>query len=302
MHTRLQIIFIIIFFIALPSCYRSTQEVIEVDFSDGNDVSERSQPETPVLRVAIATVISPRESFVYYQEMFSALSEHLDMRIEFKQRGTYEEVNNMLAQNMVDMAFVCSGAYIHGSDHMELMFVPLVNGEPYYRGYIITNKNSDIHQFDDLRGHSFTHSDPLCFTGKLFVDKRLAEKNMLADEFFGKVIYSLSHDISIQMVSSNIIGGAAVNGLIFEYLRLYQPDLVADIRIIEYTEPGGIPPVVNSLLMSRALRSDIQDFFLNMHKQEQTKKILDNLLIDRFVISGDTLYDGLRDVIEVLNQ
>ncbi len=140
-------------------------------FTEGDLTEQITDSDTRPVRVAISTVISPRESFGYYQEMFEALTEETGLPVEFKQRGTYAEVNDLLAQNLVDMAFICSGAYIAGSDHHELMFVPVVNGEPYYRGYIITNKSSGIHNFDQLQGKSFTYSDPLCFTGSLFIDK-----------------------------------------------------------------------------------------------------------------------------------
>ncbi len=279
------------------SCNVPRPDVTEVDLSDGVERRENDDREES-LRVAISTVISPRESFVYYRDLFNALSEFLDMPIEFKQRTTYQEVNEMLAQNMVDIAFVCSGAYLLGIDHMELLVAPVVQGRPYYRGYIIVNESGPIYRFSDLKGKRFTHSDPLCFTGKLFVDLKLSEEGTTADEFFDEVVYSLSHDVSIQMVARNVIDGAAVNGLIFEYLAAKNPELVAGIRIIEKTTYGGIPPVVNSLLMSRELQDSIREFFTAMHENPRTKPILDELQIDRFIVVGDTLYDGLRQIKE----
>lgn len=287
---------ILISVLLLASCRQPAREVHEVDFSEGDTAELRGDPDPGALRVAISTVISPRESFIYYQEMFEALSESIGISVEFKQRGTYAEVNDLLAQNLVDMAFICSGAYISGSDHHELMFVPVVSGEPYYRGYIITNKNSGISRFEDLRGKRFTYSDPLCFTGSLFIDRRMESLGTDTETFFGEIVYSLSHDVSIQMVSRNLIDGAAVNGLIFDYLRKNRPEYIEDVEIIEITGPGGIPPVVNSLLMPRELRNEIQDFFLGMHENDNTREILDNLLIDKFIIAGDTLYDGLREI------
>lgn len=296
---NLHIYFLLI--LGIFSCGSPGPETYDVDLSD-NQPEVQDTLEEPVLRVAIATVISPRESFIYYQEMFEALSDHLNMPVEFKQRSTYKEVNELLATNMVDIAFICSGAYIQGSEYFELMFVPLVEGKPYYQGYIITNTSSDIYRFEDFKGRSFTYSDPMCFTGSIFVKKRLKELAYTEEEFFGETVYSLSHDLSIQMVSRNVVDGAAINGLIFEYLSHSHPEYLTDIRIIEKTEPGGIPPVVNSLLMPRELRTEIQNFFTTMHNDPYTRGILDSLLIDRFIITGDTLYDGLREDINEIIQ
>jgi phosphonate transport system substrate-binding protein len=279
-------------------CIRSQPDAVEIDFADayeGVEYSETNNDNQATLRVAIATVISPRESFAYYKDLFEFLSKRLSTKIEFKQSMSYQEVNDMLAQNLVDMAFICSGAYVVGSDYFELLVVPVVNGLPYYRGYVITNNASNIFRFEDFQGRSFTYSDPLCFTGKLYIDTRLMDMGTTAEEFFGEVKFSMSHDISIQMVSRNLVDGASINGLIFEYMAEYHPDHVNRIRIIEKSGFNGIPPIVNSLLMPRDLREEIQSFLLNMHETQEGRKILDKLLIDQFILGSDTLYQGLRE-------
>lgn len=279
------------------SCRGPQTETVEVDFS--NPVDEEANRDSdqgkPTLRVAIATVISPRESFIYYKDLFDYLAEELKLNVEFKQRMTYEEVNGLLAQNQVDIAFVCSGAYVVGADSMDLLAVPLHNGLPYYQGYLITRQNSGISRFEDFRGKSFTYSDPLCFTGRLFVDGKLAEMGTTADEFFGSVVHSSSHDISIQMVSRGLVDGASVNGLIYDYLEAFQPTHIENIRIVEKSGYYGIPPIVNSRALPSDLKKDIQVFLQDLHLKERGRAILNHLQVDKFVLSGDTLYDGIRE-------
>jgi phosphonate transport system substrate-binding protein len=279
------------------ACNRTGQQPVIVDFNSGSEEG-RIEPDDDTLqplRVAIATVISPRESLIYYQDIFEALSDKLNRNVEFKQRTSYQEVNDMLAQNLVDMAFICSGAYIMATDYCELLVAPVVNGRPYYQGYIITHNDSGIQGFEDFRNRSFTYSDPLCFTGKLFVDNRLAGIDTRAEDFFSEIQFSMSHDISIQMVSRALIDGASVNGLIFEYMKVYHPEFTNNIRIIEKTSFHGIPPVVNTKNMHPELKQEIQQFFLSMHTRPTEQEMLKKLLIDRFILVGDTLYNGIRE-------
>jgi phosphonate transport system substrate-binding protein len=287
-----------LFFLLLAfSCSGPRHESVTVDFSTSTEEGDDyvGHDSLPVLRVAIATVISPRESFVYYKELFDYISQRLHLTVEFKQRMTYQEVNELLQQNLVDIAFVCSGAYVVGSENMELLVVPLHNGLPYYQGYIITQQNSAVTRFEDFRGKSFTYSDPLCFTGKLFIDGKLANMGLTSEEFFGNVLFSTSHDISIQMVSRNLVDGASVNGLIYDYLSYFQPEALQNIRLIEKSDYFGIPPIVNSLSLPRELRLEIQALFLDMHLHEDGRKIIKQLQVDKFILSGDTLYDGIRE-------
>lgn len=292
---RIAVLFFIVFAVFI-SCKGPRQETVTVDFDKKYDQSESLGLDTnSVLRVAIATVISPRESLIYYKELFDYISKRLNIKVEFKQRMTYTEVNELLAQQQVDVAFVCSGAYVVGAEHMELLVVPVHNGLPYYQGYIITRQNSGIDSFEDFRGKTFTYSDPLCFTGKLFIDGKLADVGLSSEEFFGNVLYSTSHDISIQMVSRNLVDGASVNGLIYDYLTRFQPEAIHNTKIIEKSNYFGIPPIVNSLGLSPILKKEILDLFLNMHLTDEGRAIIHNLQVDRFILAGDTLYDGIRE-------
>lgn len=288
---------------AFLSCKGPRNETVMVDFTEPHIQAESLKYDSSsVLRVAIATVISPRESFIYYKELFDYISKQLKINVEFKQRMTYQEVNELLALKQVDVAFVCSGAYVVGAQHMELLVVPVHKGLPYYQGYIITQKNSGINRFDDFRGKSFTFSDPLCVTGKLFIDSKLADMGLTSEEFFGNILFSMSHDISIQMVSRNLVDGASVNGLIYDYLSHFNPEAIRNIKLIEKSDYFGIPPIVNSLGLQASLKKEIQDLFLNLHLTDEGKKIMYNLQVDRFILAADTLYDGIRNTRNRLKQ
>ncbi len=296
MRTILNLLMLSVAGLMLTACPRQERQVVYTDLSEHAGISDSlpARPDSPVLRVAIATVISPRESFVYYRDLFDYLSEKLGYSIEFRQRNTYEELNELLAQNQIDVAFVCAGAYIEGSDYAELLVVPEINGLTYYQAYVIANDQSSILRFQDFYGKRFTYADPMCYTGKLYIDNKLRDMGQDAETFFSEILYSYSHDVSIQMVSRNLVDGASVNGLIFEYLEVFQPAFVSNVRIIEKSPHMGIPPIVNSLMMPRDLRNEIQDILTGMHLDLRGKAILNHLLIDRFLIAGDTLYDGLR--------
>ncbi len=126
------------------------------------------QGEQP-LRIAIAAVISHKETLILYKELLQYLSRRLGTQIKLIQRETYEEVNNMVRDMELDFAFVCSGAYVDGHDQfgMELLVAPVAYGEPTYRSYIIVPAASPANSLEDLRGKRFAFTDPMSNTGKL---------------------------------------------------------------------------------------------------------------------------------------
>jgi phosphonate transport system substrate-binding protein len=288
--------FSIIFLIIVAGCKNFSSDAVKVDFSKTSkniNVNNLNDTVTP-LRVAVSAMTSPSETFNYYIELFDYISEKINRPVKFEQRKTYSEINEMLKNHQVDVAFVCSGAYIINKEHCELLAIPIINGLPYYQAFIIANKNSTIHSLKDLKGKSFAYTDILSNTGKLYPDRRINELyHLTGKEFFSKTIYSHAHDISIQLVSKNVVDAASVDGLIYDYISIKTPDKIKNIRIIEKSEYMGMPPVVTSKSIDKELRNKLEKIFLTIHADPKGKNILDSLRIDKFALTSDTLYNNI---------
>jgi phosphonate transport system substrate-binding protein len=56
------------------------------------------------MRVAIAAMISPAQTFVHYRRLVEVLGEVMQTPLELVQRKTYREVNQLLAEGEVEVA------------------------------------------------------------------------------------------------------------------------------------------------------------------------------------------------------
>lgn len=292
------IIFILIVFIS--GCVEK-QEKINLDIvqepeSIANDSS---------VKVAIASVISPKESFVYYEDMIKYISRKLGGRVKIVQKREYQEVNDLIKENKIDFAFVCSGAYIEGNSEfgMKLLVAPKMYGRTTYHSYIIVPKNSNYTSLPDLRGKKFAFSDPLSNSGKLYPTYLLALMNETPESFFGldgkgrnNSFYTYSHDNSIIGVAQGLADGAAVDSLVYEYMNETRPEITSRTRIIDISPPFGIPPVVVPKDIDPFLEKRLKDIFLNMDKDEEGMKILSSIRIDKFVNIEDNAYDSIREM------
>ena len=95
--------------------------------------------EKPILRVGVASMITPVSAFKYYQQVVDYLSEKMGMEAEMIHRTTYDEIDLMLEQKQVDVAFICSAPYVIDNRKFgaELLVAPLVDGKPFYQSSII---------------------------------------------------------------------------------------------------------------------------------------------------------------------
>lgn len=302
-------ILILVIFIN-SSCKQNNQlspEPIEIDFTktevENYNLKNPGFPSTN-FKVAISAIISPREGLTYYKDLIEYLEQKTNISYSIIQRKTYQEVNLLLRTNQVNLAFVCSGAYISEKtiSDIEILAVPQSNGKTTYKAYIIANKNSSIEKFEDFKGKSFAFTDPLSNTGRLYGLKRLKENGVSENDFFSRTIYSNAHDTSIQLVSKNVIDGATVDGLIFEFIKKNNPKRIENLKVIEKSEEFGIPPIVVPKNLNEGLKAKIKFTFLNIHNDSIGKKILDNLLIDKFVEGFDYNYNSIREMHKIVNK
>jgi phosphonate transport system substrate-binding protein len=293
---------VITFFIILVTaigCGKDSDAVV-VDFNKTITVDRpaSSEPESNQLKVAVAAIISPKETFAYYRQLLDYIGQKLGREIQFIQRKTYGEINELLARGEIDLAFICSGPYVAGKEKhgFELLATPEVQNSHFYHSYLIVNKSSRFQKLTDLRGHVFAFTDPDSNTGKLVPTYWLSQINEKPEIFFNKTIYTYSHDNAILAVSKGLVDGAAVDGLIWEYYHQKNPAFTAGTRIIRKSEPYGIPPLVASKSLSNDLKGDIRQALFDMHQDPSGKKIISELMIDRFVSPRDEWYDSIRNI------
>jgi phosphonate transport system substrate-binding protein len=283
----------------LYGCHKDSDAVV-VDFENTVAVERPVSPEprSERLRVAVAAIISPKETFVYYRQLLDYIGQKLDREIEFIQRKTYVEINELLAKGQIDLAFICSGPYVDGKEKFgfQLVATPEVQNSHFYHSYLIVNKTSALRTLEDLRGRVFAFSDPDSNTGKLVPTYWLSQLDERPETFFSKTIYTYSHDNSILAVAKSLVDGAAVDGLIWEYYQRKNPIFTSQTRIIRKSESYGIPPMVASSAIPYELIAKIRGFLFSMHQDSKGQMILNELMIDKFVAPNDKWYDSIRKI------
>lgn len=292
--------------IVFSSC--SNENTVEIDFNKGKvlDVSDNDSLEQkePFLRIAIGSMITPREGYAFYKKLLDYIGEKMGQPVKLIDRDNYTEVNNLLKSGDIDIAFVCSRPYVDGHSEfgLELLVAPQIKGTTEYYSYIIVHTNSAMRTFNDLRGKTFAFTDPQSNTGKLVPTFMLDEINETPVSFFEKHIFTYAHDKSIKAVANKIVDGAAVDSLIWEYYNKFNPEITSKTRIIMKSPPYGIQPVVVPPGMDSKTKNKLRNIFLNIHEDEKGKNILDGMMIDKFVLVEDSNYDFIRQMIAKLEE
>lgn len=258
---------------------------------------------TDSLRVAITPVLVEK-NIELNKRLIEYIGKRIRMPVTIVQRKTYQEINDLIERSQVDVAFVCTLSYVIGKEKfgMEIISVPMTRGEPYYYSYVIVPQNSRAKLIDDLKGKLYAYPDPMSNSGYLYPRFRLAKAGYSPDIFFKKWVRTYSHTAAIEAVSDGLVDGASVDSYIYDLMRIQRPDLTSRTKIIEISPPFGFPPVVVRKNLPVQIKNELKTILLGMDKDPAGAKILQDMLLDRFVEGNDSLYDNIRSMLHYMNK
>lgn len=261
------------------------RDVHEVRIHDVEQASPIKKAGVRPLRVLVASMVSTQSTLELYGGMVRQLGKQVGRRGVLVQRRSYGEANEAIRHGDVDLAFVCSGAYVESTlsgDYADLVAVPVIRGESTYRAYVIVAADSPWRRLEDMRGRTVAYVDPKSLTGREYLRHRVGAVQGQSDTFFGDAVYTGSHDRSIEAVARGVVDVASVDHLIFEMMKEQRPEIGEKIRILEHSPPFGAPPVVVPRSTSQAMRTALRDALVGLHTTEVGANTLRQLRIDRF--------------------
>ena len=251
-------------------------------------------PKTPVRFGLTAAVV--RENLDLYERWAAYLGRKVGRPVQFVQRRTYREAMELLETGEHDFSWICSFPYakFRESKFFGLMAVPVFEGEPLYRSYIVVHKDRSFRTIGDLEGRVFAYSDPDSNTGYIVPRQMLSDLGRNPDSFFRQTFFTYSHTETIEAVAERVADGAAVDSYVWEYLNRRQPRLTAKTKVIQRSETFGFPPLVYRTGVDPELRAQMTEALLTMDKDTEGRALLAELMLDRFIAAPSSLYDNVR--------
>ncbi len=267
--------------------------VVEIDSSD-SALIRPAGPRDRSLRFAIAPVLSPERRQEDYQRLAGWLGERLGRPVRIVQRRTYGEINGLLRTSSVDLALICTGAYLLGrAEGVEItpVVVPVPLSGPTYQSLILTRIDSDFETFEEVAAGRLALADPLSLSGHLIPLALAQERGLNPVDVLERAIHTYSHDNSIHAVEDGIVDGAAVNSLLWEFEVKHDPGVTRELRIIERSPALAIQPVVVPLSLDPVLFLEIRRAMLALDSDLTGRRILEQLGLKSFEQPTRGMYD-----------
>ena len=227
-------------------------------------------------------------------ELEAYLAGRLGRPVNLVKRRTYQEITAMLLSEQLDAAWICGFPLVQHPDEMSLVAVPVWQGKPLYRSYIIAGADDPVESFTDMRGYVHAFSDPDSNSGFLVTRHLLTTMHEKPETFFSRYFFTYGHRNVIRAVAAGLAQCGSVDGYVWEVVRDMEPALTERTRVVRKSELLGFPPVAcNVRRRGSETVAAIQHALVTMNESEDGRRLLATLRLDGFTPGDMSLFTGI---------
>jgi phosphonate transport system substrate-binding protein len=254
-----------------------------------------------VIRIGLIPSEDSRAMLAASDQLLKAVESNLGLKVQGFVASDYNGVIEAMRSGHVEVAYLGPFSYVLGTTIAPIEAFCTAetakSGKTYYRSQIIALKSSGLTKIEDLRGKTFAFVDPSSTSGHLFPKAGLIRAGIDPDKFFGRTLFTGSHDANALAVANKRVDAATIADRILDSAVAKNLVKREDIQVV--WESGPIPesPTVWRKNLSPELKDKIKAAFLNVRDITWA----DQGKLNRFVETDDKAYDIIRETAKVLN-
>lgn len=241
-----------------------------------------------------------------YKPVTDRLAELTGKEIEFFMPTSYASVVEGLLSKFVDVAVLGPYTYVIANEEDPTVEVfatyakkpgHLQEEGPGYRGVLISKKGSKFTSIDSLKGATLGLTDPGSTSGNLM--PRVSFSKVIGqdlDDYFGKVAYTGSHELSAVAVVKGNVDAAFVASHRFDNVVNKGEASLDDINVLWSSDPIPQDPFVYRNTLCDDVKAKIRETFIGLKNAPEAKTFLENVKSNTFVAMTSADYDIIRDL------
>ena len=192
-----------------------------------NASKDNSEKEEGAFTIGVIPVQTEGEIEEAMTKLQGELSEKLDRDVEITTFPDYNGVVEAMNYDQIDMAYFGPLTYViaHEKSGAKAIVTQLIDGEPFYHSYIITNTENEWETLEDYlensEERSFAFGDPNSTSGSLIPSIELQDRDVFEDQDkndFASVAYTGSHDATALSVQNKQVDAGAIDSAIYNQL------------------------------------------------------------------------------------
>ena len=282
-----------------------TATVAAMGMASGVQAAECENPDE--LTFAMVPTEETVAELQLYKPVTDRLAKETGKKIQFFMPTSYASVVEGLLSKFVDVAVLGPYSYViaNSKDPSVEVFATYAKRPghmqeegPGYKAALVTKKSSKFKDIKSLKGTTLGLVDPGSTSGNLF-PRVVFSKNVGGDldKYFGKVVYTGSHELSTVAVDKGKVDAAFVATHRFDNVVNKGEVKLDDFNILWMSPAIPQDPFVYRGTLCQDLKDKIKATFLGLSASNPgEKKFLDNVKSNKFVAMSSKDYDVIRDL------
>jgi phosphonate transport system substrate-binding protein len=275
-------------------------------------VSSSTLPTTAVDRkhpVLFASFLGDN-AFGFYQQVVAYLATSTGLEATLDRDPCPARQDHHVNQGKIHAVFTCGLPYVRKHDQtpslLRLVAAPVMaaaryNDRPVYFSDIIVRSRSAFQTLPDLKGHLFAYNEVHSLSGYVAPSYFLLQQG-LKRNFFGQLLRSGSHAVSMNWVATGRVAAAAIDSVVLEMELAQRPQLNAELRVIGSAGPMPMPPVAASSGLTETQLRQLRQALVEMHTRPEGQAVLRRGGVLRFANVTNRDYDPIRQIVATVEQ
>ena len=241
------------------------------------------------------TAVVVRENLRFFDRFAVYLQSKINQPVEFVRTRSYQDMMDKLRAEELEFAWICGYPFVQKRDpeFLSLLVVPIFQGRPQYRSYIIVHRDSPFDSLEDLKDRVFSFSDPNSNSGYLYPRFALLQLGYSPERFFRQAFFTYNHAETIEAVAERVADGGAVESYVWELLSRDRPEMTQKTRVVGRSPLFGFPPIVAHAAVPSALRARMTATLTDMPRDVEGHRLLSDLALDGFGEFPATLFEDI---------
>ena len=242
------------------------------------------------------------KNFMDWEKYLEHKITDFDVQIRFSK--TYAEMNQLIKEQKVDIAYVCNSSYtkLDKEGTGKILAIPIFDGSDQYYSYVIAKKHSKFNSLADFKGTIFAFTDPESNSGATAPSYYMLSHDMDPKTFFKSYIYTYEHGESIKAVYDGFVDGASVDSIVYTRFAQKHPDKIEQLKIVQVLGPYTNSPIVVRSALPQKKFLALQNAFTTMHQDAYGQSILEKLSLDRFDLPSGQDFSNVAKMLELIEQ
>jgi ABC-type phosphate/phosphonate transport system substrate-binding protein len=137
------------------------------------------------------------------------------------------------------------------------------------------------------------YNDPASHSGYLVTLHTLVRMGAQPG-FFGRVVSAGFHERVLQLVARGEVDASAIDSQVLAVALRDQPQLAANLRVVDAFGPSTIQPVVAAARLPEQTKTSVRDMLLELADHQDARAALRHGFVERFMAIHDMAYDDIR--------